>query len=95
MSIDQPFTLWRGGLPAWLEREHVEIAPGGKRSCADPLWAGGLVVVEHGRVVLAGAGAHEVELAEGAVFTAHRLRGATLHNRGPSAAVLCVARRTP
>ncbi len=93
MTGDEPFTLWRGSQPSWLEREHVEIAPGAARSCAEPLWGGALVVVEHGRVVLAAASGREVELAQGAVFSVHRLRDASLYNRGRRAVVLSVVHR--
>ncbi len=89
----QPFTLWRDGLPRWLQHDHVTLRPGQIRSCAEPRLHRALVVVEHGAVTLTGEGGREVRLGEGAVFSVADIPGASLSNREARPALLSVARR--
>ncbi len=93
MSEHEAFTLWRDGLPSWLHREHVVLAPGEVRQDVHHDWLDALVVVEYGSVVLTGAQGRTVRLQQGAVLSVGGLCSATVRNEQATTAMLAVGRR--
>jgi hypothetical protein len=92
-ASDEAVTLLRRGIPAWLERRLVVIAPGATLGAAAMDWSGALVVLEHGSVVLEAVGGERLALAEGAVFCVAEREVVAIHNDGRTSAVLAVGKR--
>ena len=89
---DCEFTLWRAGLPPWLQRNQLTLPSHTEYDCSSLAWQDCLLVVNDWAVVLS-CTESDLALDRGAVFFLTGLHAPTLRNPHPTPATVATASR--